>query len=841
MRSLLSLASWRNLFHHPWLLALLILGVALGVAVVVAVDLTNESSSRAFKLSVDNITGETTHQIIGGPNGFDESIYTELRRDFKLRSSAPVIEGYVEGEGETLHLLGLDPFAEMGFRENLSGTTRGNTLRLLSEPDTILMAAVTAERMGLEPEDTLTLEFPGKLVPARVIGLLQAAGQSGIALDGLIIADISTAQDILDKNGRLDCIDLILDNPEAVLPALESWLPQGLEVIDADSRNNATSQMTRAFEINLTAMSFLALVVGMFLIYNTMTFSVLQRRNLIGTLRVLGATRRQVFSQILLEAAIIGLLGTTLGLLFGYLLAQGLINLVTKTINDFYFVLQVTDLLVSPMPFIKGLLLGVGAAVISAIPPALEAALSPPRTAQRRSVIERRAHGLVPWLFLFGAAVMLAAWGILAIPSKSVIIGFIALFLLIMGFSLTTPIPILLFSWLAGRIAGLFSSILGRMSARGVTTALSRTGIAIAALAVAVSATIGTGVMIGSFRVTVDQWISQTLQSDVYVTVPHPVASRVDGSLPPEVPGILEEIPNVARITFRRIVQVQSPDGPTQILAIKPPEESFRDYSLKKGNPGSLWPDFESGKIVLVSEPYAYQHDVSVDDRVTLLTRSRYRDFTVGGIFYDYSADQGMVMIHLGPYQSHWGDPDISSVGLDASASGSPEQLIQDVRTALEDIPDVIIRPAGEIRDLSMDVFDRTFTITNVLRMLAVIVAFVGVLSAMMSLQLERTRELAVLRATGVTPGQLWASVVGQTGLMGLIAGILSIPLGLVMSSVLIQVINTRSFGWSMQTSIPWEVLGEAMLVATGAALLAGIYPAWRMARTSPAEALREE
>ncbi|MFO8100845.1 MAG: FtsX-like permease family protein [Dehalococcoidia bacterium] len=841
MRSLLARASWRNLFRHPWLLALLILGVALGVAVVVAVDLTNESSSRAFELSVENIAGETTHQIIGGPNGFDESIYTELRRDFKLRSSAPVVEGYVEAEGETLNLLGLDPFAEMGFRQNLAGTTRENTLRLLAEPNTILMSQVTAERLNISPEDELILEYPGQLVPAKVIGLLEAEGREGVALDGVIIADISTAQDILNKTGRLDHIDLILENPDAVLPALESWLPAGLEVINAESRNDATSQMTRAFEINLTAMSFLALVVGMFLIYNTMTFSVLQRRNLIGTLRVLGATRRQVFSQILLEAFVIGLIGTVLGLVFGYLLAQGLINLVTKTINDFYFVLQVKDLLVSPMPFIKGLLLGIGAALVSAIPPALEAALSPPRTAQRRSVIERRAHVLVPWLFVFGAAVGFAAWGILAIPSKSVIIGFIALFLLILGFSLATPVPILLFSWLGSRITGLFGSILGRMSARGVTTALSRTGIAIAALAVAVSATIGTGVMIGSFRVTVNEWISQTLQSDVYVTAPHPIASRVDGTLPPDVPGILQEIPNVDRITLRRVVEVESGDGPARVLAIQPPEETFRDYSLKKGDPDSLWPDFTSGEIILVSEPYAYQHDVSVDDEIELLTRNGYRDFTIGGIFYDYSTDRGMVMIHLDPYQSHWGDFGISSVGLDASARGSPDELIGEVRAAMDQIPNVIVRPAGEIRELSMEVFDRTFTITNVLRMLAVIVAFVGVLSAMMALQLERTRELAVLRATGVTPGQLWASVAGQTGLMGLIAGILSVPLGLVMSLVLIEVINTRSFGWSMRTSIPWEVLGEAMLVATAAALLAGIYPAWRMARTSPAEALREE
>jgi len=823
------------------MLGLLILGVALGVSVVVAVDLTNASASRAFRLSVESITGNTTHQIIGGPNGFDESVYTQLRTDYGLRSSAPVVEDYVDVNGETVRFIGLDPFAELGFRDQFGSTTLQNAQRLISEPNTVLLAKVTAERLGIQSGDAITVGVPGQQFQMKVIDLMAPADETNIALEGLMVADIATAQEKLGKFGRLDRIDLILNDPDSQVPALAAWLPEGIEVVNADAGANATSQMTQAFETNLTAMSFLALIVGMFLIYNTMTFSVLRRRWLIGTLRVLGATRRQVFVQVLIEAFVIGLVGTVIGLGLGYVLALGLIELVTNTINDIYFVLQVSDLLFSPIPFLKGLALGIGAAVLAAIPPAIEAAYSPPQTTQRRSVVEHRTRGLVKWVFVGGLICMLIAWGMLNLPSKSLIIGFSALFLLILGFSLATPVPTLIFSWISSHIFGKVSGILGHLSARGVSSALSRTGISIAALAVAVSATIGTGVMIGSFRSTVDDWISQTLQSDVYVTAPHPVASRVDGTLPVEVLDRLQNVDTYEGITLRRVVQVQSPDGRTQVLAIRPPEANFRQYELKKGDADSLWPEFEAGQVVLVSEPYAYRHDVSTGDPVTLLTADGYEDFTVGGIFYDYSADRGMVMIHLDSYQSHWEDFGISSVGLDTGGAGSPEILIKEVREALAGIPQILIRPAGEIREISMDVFDRTFTITNVLRMLAVIIAFVGVLSAMMALQLERTKELGVLRATGVTPRQLWGMVISQTGLMGLIAGILAMPLGLVMSSVLIDVINTRSFGWSMRTVLPWDVLGEAVLIAVGAALLAGIYPAWRMARTSPAVALREE
>ena len=197
--------------------------------------------------------------------------------------------------------------------------------------------------------------------------------------------------------------------------------------------------------------------------------------------------------------------------------------------------------------------------------------------------------------------------------------------------------------------------------------------------------------------------------------------------------------------------------------------------------------------------------------------------------------------MHRNLYETYWDDTGVSSVGLYLAAGESLEQVMQRVRLALADVTDVVINSNRQIRELSMDIFDRTFAVTNVLRILAIGVAFVGVLSALLALQLERTKELGVLRATGFTPGQLWGMLSLQTGFMGLIAGLLALPLGLGLALGLISVVNQRSFGWSMQTLIPLDVLGQALLLSLAAALLAGIYPAWRMARTPPAVALREE
>jgi len=822
-------------------MGLLILGVALGVAVVVGVDLANGSAGRAFSLSVENVTGNTTHEIVGGPTGFDESLYTELRLEHQLLHSSPVVEGYVEANGETLHFMGIDPFADPGFRERLSGIDQATGERLLTDPNAVLLAKPTARRMGIEPGDTLTLEVPGSTRQMTVIGLIDSEGESATALEGLLVADIATGQEILRKVGKLDRIDLILTDSDPSPALIEEWLSEGVQIVTADARKEATARMTQAFEVNLQAMSFLALVVGMFLIYNTMTFAVLRRRTLIGTLRMLGVTRREIFTQVLIESFVLGLIGTVLGLGLGYLLAQGLIRLVTSTINDLYFVLSVKELILTPMPFVKGLALGLGAATVAAIPPAIEAAWSPPQTAQRRSAIESRAHRLIRWLFLGGALLMLAALGLLSLPDESLEIGLTSLFVLILGFSLMTPVPIILVARGAGYVFGKLTGVVGELSAASVSTALSRTGIAIAALSVAVSITIGMGVMIGSFRSTVDVWITHTLESDMYVSSPHPVASRIDGTLPPEVLPHLESVPGVKEMTLRRMVKVESPEGPTQLLAIRQPEEVFRNDRLKKGKPSSLWAPYKAGEVVLISESYAYRHGVSIGDPVMLLTDHGERTFTAGGIFYDYATDRGMVMMYLDEYRKHWDDPYLSSVGLTVAQGESQDAVMQSVRRELADTPNLVIRPTADIREETLDVFDRTFTITNVLRLIAILVAFVGVLSAMMALQLERTREFAVLRATGVTPGELWRMISMQTGLMGFIAALLALPLGLMISTVLIEVVNTRSFGWSTEMLIPWHVIGEAIALALGAALLAGIYPAWRMARTPPAAALREE
>lgn len=840
MSPLLSRAGWRYWLRNPTAAVLSIIGIALGVGVVVAVDLANESARKAFDLSMEAIVGRATHQIVGGPNGLDERLYVRLRTGLGVRAAAPVVEGLVRVRGETFRLIGLDPFAESPFARSLAPLSDSPIEALLSNPQALLVPDGTARRLDIAPDDDLELEIGGEIRVARVAGLL-ASDRLGMATEGLLAADIGAAQALLGRIGRIDRIDLILGSDEE-LGRIKAVLPADARVVTADARTRTTRELSRAFHTNLTALSLLAVLVGGFLIYNTMTVSVLRRRAQLGTLRILGVTRGELFVRILREALLVGGLGTALGLGAGWIIAQSLLGLVTRTINDLYFVLTVTQVMPGALEFAKGIALGLVVTVVAALAPALEASRSSPLEARHRSVLERRAHRALPWASLVGLLIAALGLGLAQLPTHSLFLGFVALFLLVIGVSLLAPLALLGFARASTGLLGRLPGGIGRLAGRGIEAGLSRTGLAVAALAVAVSATVGVGVMISSFRTTVSAWLDQTLGADIYVSAPARSNARAGGELDPEIPEILGALAEVEELTTGRNVTVDSDRGPVELLAIRLGQHSHRGIRFKEGDSAQGWEQLRDGRAVLISEPLAFHRQLGVGDSLQLMTDQGARAFAIAGIFYDYSSSRGLVLMSRELYNRHWADRAISSVGVYLQPSSNPTKAIGTIRASLADLPRAVeTRASSEIREISLEIFDRTFAITHVLRLLVIGVAFIGVLSALLALQLERTREHAILRAIGLTPAGLTGLVSLQTFLIGLAAGLIALPLGLLMAEVLIDTINVRAFGWSMQSHIPLAPLGGAVLLSVAAAGLAGLYPALRLARMAPANALHEE
>ncbi len=851
MSRLLWRSSLRYLQHHAWQAGLALLGVALGVAVVVAIDVANESARRAFVLATQSIVGRATHQIVGGPNGVSEEVYRRLRLTGKVRALAPVVESDVAATdypGRIFHLLGVDAFAEVPFRPYLSsaGTTPDNDfLAFLTQPATGLIAARTARQLGLDIGDRLSVRVGTRHQAVTLVGLLDPPeSRVASAVEHLLITDIATAQEILGLVGQLSRIDVLAPEGKTgqkLLATIRQLLPAGVEILSSRGRSQAIEQMTRAFQLNLTALSLLALIVGAFLIYNTMTFSVVQRRSLLGLLRTQGVTRCEICLLVLGEAVCVGGVGTVAGIGLGILLSHGLVQLVTRTITDLYFVLTVRELALTPVVLGKGLLLGIGASLLAALRPAWEATATPPRVTLQRSSLETRARQTAPRTMLLGLLALAAGLGGLWLSGTNLWLSFGSLFGVLLGCVLMTPLATVGCIRLLQPLLSAWGGTLGRLCGRSVVATLSRTAVAIAALMVAVSVTVGVGIMVQSFRQTVVRWLESSLHADVYIAPPSLIARRSDSTLDPALVKRLASAPGIARVNTYRGLQVESHLGLTQLVALDLAERSYTAFTFILGEPHAVWPAFQNEAAVIISEPYAYRHELSLNDTLQLRTDQGVHSFRVVGIFTDYGSDQGIVMMSRHTYDRWWQDALVSSLGVYAEPNTDVDRLVASLRGLAGAEHDVLIRSNRTLRDASLEIFDRTFTITTVLHLLTTVVAFIGVLSALMALQLERARELGVLRATGYTPGQVWGLMTSQTGLMGLIAGLLAVPVGVGLALILVLVINRRSFGWTLQIEIAPEILVQAIVMAVVAALLAGLYPALRMARTSPALALREE
>ena len=833
---------------------LFITGVALGVAVVVAIDLANSSASRAFALSAETVTGKATHQIVGGANGLPTDLYRQLRAELHLEAAAPVVEDYVRSPelgNRPLRLLGVDPFAEPPFRDYLANVQvageNANPFEaltpFLSLPNAILISAGMAEQYGLQAGDSVTLQPGSRPVTAIIAGTLATDDPlTAQALDGLILTDIASAQEMAGRPNTISRIDLILPDGFDLAP-IRALLPPDASIITPRDSSSALAQMTSAFELNLQALSLLALVVGMFLIYNTVTFSVVRRRQVLGALRALGATRRQIFTLILGEALLLGLIGTIIGLSLGILFGRASVGLIAQTISDLYFTVSVQGVTVDWLTMAKGVAVGLLASLFAALIPSIDATRTPPAGSMRRSSLEERTRRQLPWLTAGAAGLIVFGIVLLALPISNLSFSFGGLFAIVTGGALLTPALLVLLMPLIAPVTGRLFGVPGKLGPRSVARSLSRTSIAVAALTVAVSVIVGVSVMIDSFRGTVSDWLDVTLGADIYVSPPALTAVRSSGDFDPALADAVRALPGVERVVAGRSTNTSAPDFPQLPpvnLNVADGEVTSTPRQFVWHTEGDYWQALLDGG-VMVSEPFAFRRGITPENAAITLATSRGNvTFPVIGVYYDYTSDQGAVFMADPVYRQYYSDPYISTLAVFLQPGADLSAALEAVRDELAGT-DMLVRSNRALRDNVFEVFERTFAITQALRMLAVAVAFIGILSALMALQIEQARQFGVMRANGMSRRQLWAFTLIQTAAMGVTAGLAALPIGTALAVVLIGVINVRSFGWTMQLRLAPGEYAFAFAVAVAAAVAAGLYPAFRLGRMNISRALRME
>jgi putative ABC transport system permease protein len=644
--SLLWRASWRHARQHHWQSWLSVAGVMLGVMMVVAVDLANSSARRAFDLSVATVSGNLTHQIVATAGGtVDDTLFARLRIDLGIRTSAPALSGEVMLQGQRFTLLGIDPLSEATLERKRPGIATepgamiGLGLKALTQPRGVLMQGDAAAALNLAPSAALSLRGDGRDTSAELAAVLE--GPETRALEGVIFADIALAQEVLGRTG-IDSIDLRL-NAEQV-ERIRAWLPAGFALVEAGSDDAVLQQLSQAFQINLRAMSLLALLVAALLIYNTASLSVLERRSTLGVLRALGVERRTLLRVVLGESAILGLSASAAGAALGLLLGQVLVRYVTRTVDDLYFTLTVTRFLPDYRVLLEGLALGTGLTMAAALLPAVQAAKAPPITLQRALPEEHTWRRRLRVLALVGLVALGLGYALLWPEQGSLVEGFVALNLIIFCFCLIIP-------WLLSRALALVLAVslrhlpqTLRLSLRNIQSGIGRTGLAVAALAVAVSVTVGVGVMIGSFRHTIEVWLDQTLGGDVQLT-------RLDGGdgIPPELENAALELPGVRGLRRQYLQELRTEYGRVRAFAH---DGAAEDQLYLKAAPNLA--AFASGEAVLLAEPFAWRHDLAPGATLSYDSRAGRQELKVGGIYYDYTTGTGALELPLSRFRQLW-------------------------------------------------------------------------------------------------------------------------------------------------------------------------------------------
>jgi putative ABC transport system permease protein len=830
--------------------SLSLIGIVLGVSVFVSVQIAIHTSIESFNATVDHVSGKANLQITSFGRGFSEEVYLKVKKVLGVTAATPVIQFISkidEPIGEPLYLLGIDIFSDQQFRNYQFYDPTEQDLQFLKDPKAIAITEKLASRHGLKKGDFLPLIFGSKKVILTITHLLKMEGPAKSLEGNFGLMDIASAQEALEKIGLIDRIDLIVEKSsalEGVERELKKVVPLGTKIRRPDTRTGQIEKMVSAFHLNLTALSLISLVVGMFLIYNAISISVIQRRREIGMLRALGVTRSQILGLFLCEAGLLGGFGSLIGLGVGIGLAKVMLFFVSRTITALYIIVKTEHLVISPLLLAGGLGIGLAASIFSAIGPAREASRIVPQEALSLGTLETKVKIRLTHFSLIGIVLLLLSllFALQKPIQQKPIFGFLSALLIIIGIAFMIPsITILLNRLLAPFIHRLFG-IEGTLATRYIQDSVARTVITIAALMTALSMLISISIMILSFRKTVDLWVEQSINGDAFIFPGSYSLTGYSALLPLEVSRELPSLPGVKAVDSFRALEVEYRDQPALIAAVN--GQVFlhlKTIRFTRGNSRLILQSFASGQSILVTESFSLRHQVNPGDRIRLNTPTGEKNLLVSGVFYDYSTDWGMILIEKKLFQSLWNDETLHSAGIYLEEGVSLEVFKNFFREKYSKSYQVFVISHRELRNEILKVFDQTFAITYSLEFIAIFVAFLGIINSLNALIMERQRDIGILRAVGGFQKQVQKTVLIEAGMIGLFSHILGLIAGFLLSLLLIHVINKQSFGWTIQFSIPLWSLIQFWLMVMVTSTLAGFIPARRAAKMNAVDMLRME
>tara|TARA_B100000686_G_scaffold339763_1_gene414367 strand:- start:4297 stop:6867 length:2571 start_codon:yes stop_codon:yes gene_type:complete len=843
----------RPLVGDPFRSFITVVGVAIGVAVFLSIQLANRQTLDSFRESVELVLGRADAVVHAESLPFDEKYFAKL---LKLRSWIkiyPVIEGTALElrSGEMVEIFGADLLQDSGIRDFSLKTIEQDLegmIPLVLDPAGVILPEKFIPEIDFQPGEKIIFLVNGEEKTLNVNAILENKGIARALNGAFAMMDIAAAQKFFGKIGKLDRIDVefVKDRDfDRMREKISAVLPNFLRVDRPERKNQQVEKMLRAFQYNLAALSFVALLVALYLIYNMIALSVVRRRMEIGTLRALGAAPWMIALIFFFEAGIFGTIGSAIGVVVGYGFAEFSLKAVSVTINNLYVPTYADRIEFSWMDGSPYFLLGLGLSFVSAFIPAWDAACTPSALVMRRGSYDLKVFWGSRRLNILGCLVVVLAGIFSLFPpiANFPFFGFFAVFLLILGVSLLSPSALILArNTLRGVCKKRFGGE-GLLACLNLSQNIGRNAIAVSSLAIAFMMIVSMSIMVYSFRQTVVVWIGQTLKADLFVRSATGRNIDYQFTLPPEKVKNLETISGVAAVDLFRAVNASYKEEPFTLasgdfsivskyagLVMKSGAETTRLASLMIGQ-----------NRCIVSEAFSLKHRVGVGDFVTLEAPGGTLSLEIVSVYYDYSQERGYVVMDRGTYKKYYLDNAVNSFVIYLNDKSKINSVRKKLVQRFGGEQKILIRTNQELKKEVLRIFDKTFSITYSLEIIAILVAMLGLFNTLISLVLERKREIGILRFIGAFTGQLRRIIYLEAGILGLIGSAMGLIVGVVVSYLLIYVVNKQSFGWTIQVHYPVVFILILTMLFWVVSCFAGWYPARLASSLDPRESVRVE
>lgn len=848
---LLASLSWRHAAHHRLRTALTFFGIVLGVAVIVAIAIVNRSLTTSFQSTIDQIAGRAVLQVANGESGIAEELFPVIRDTPGVADAAPAVEGFLpvaSAPGERLFVYGVDLLTDFAIRDHqFAGSQFGfeQALDFIAHPDSIAITEALSKRLNLPMGSPLELLTSEGRKAYTVRALLKEQGSAKVFGGGFALMDLPVAQRAFGRPGKIDLVDLTVEEGErieSVQQRLRERLGGAAEVERPRQRGEQIELLLTSFRVGLFFVSLIALFVGFFLIYNTMTVSVTQRRREIGALRCLGMKRGEVLRLIFAEALLLAVAGSLAGALFGWLLARLALVAVGETVGNLFSLMDLIGGHLSAADVVLALGCGIAVAVLAALHPAWEAMHVSPVENARQAAWQPADRGKIFWSNRFGIACLILSLALLLLAPnvdgsvERFSVGVFGMLVFLVSLAFFCP-AFLAFAvgwfWRAAQRVPGIAWAEARLAADGLRRNAVRSGITVATLVISLAAIFTIAAFVNSVRGSLLAWVDQMVTADLIVSSGARTAGPRNVPLTEDLLPALRALPGVKIVDLYRLIRSSYQGRPILIESFSARDSAaVRTLPMAEGDGARALKEMGQGKGAIVSESFRSKFGKGTGDKIELLTPSGSVTFDVIGVYVDYSSDSGSVLLDRALYKKYWREELVDAFDLWLERGADERQVSQAIRSRYGEKYQLFISTHRELREAVVSIMEQSFVVNYAVEIVAVVVAVFSVVNTLLASVLDRTREIGVLRAIGATQAQVQRMVVLEGGWMGLAGGWLGLFAGTVMAYHHV-VYNTKELtGWTFQFYYPYEVALFSLFASVILCLLAGYAPAKRAAAT---------